>query len=144
MGMQMDKFTDYALRILIILAVRDPERLSTSAIAKIYDLSDNHLSKVASELVRLGFVTSVRGRAGGLTLAMPAKDISVGAVVRAIKADAPVVECFGTNKSCRILTACGLRTPMQEAQEAFFAALDPYSLQDVSQAKSSLAELLAP
>jgi Rrf2 family nitric oxide-sensitive transcriptional repressor len=142
--MQMDKFTDYALRILIILAVRDPERLSTSAIAKIYDLSDNHLSKVASELVRLGFVSSVRGRAGGLTLAMPAKDISVGAVVRAIKADAPVVECFGTNKSCRILPACGLRTPMQEAQEAFFAALDPYSLQDVSQAKSSLAELLAP
>ena len=140
----MDKFTDYALRILIILAVRDPERLSTSAIAKIYDLSDNHLSKVASELVRLGFVTSVRGRAGGLTLAMPAKDISVGAVVRAIKADAPVVECFGTNKSCRILPACGLRTPMQEAQEAFFAALDPYSLQDVSQAKSSLAKLLAP
>ena len=142
--MQMDKFTDYALRILIILAVRDPERLSTSAIAKIYDLSDNHLSKVASELVRLGFVSSVRGRAGGLTLAMPAKDISVGAVVRAIKADAPVVECFGSNKSCRILPACGLRTPMQEAQEAFFAALDPYSLQDVSQAKSSLAELLAP
>ena len=142
--MQIDKFTDYALRILIILAVRDPERLSTSAIAKIYDLSDNHLSKVASELVRLGFVTSVRGRAGGLTLAMPAKDISVGAVVRAIKADAPVVECFGTNKSCRILPACGLRTPMQEAQEAFFAALDPYALQDVSQAKSSLAELLAP
>jgi Rrf2 family nitric oxide-sensitive transcriptional repressor len=142
--MQMDKFTDYALRILMILAVRDPERLSTSAIAKIYDLSDNHLSKVASELVRLGFVSSVRGRAGGLTLAMPAKDISVGAVVRAIKADAPVVECFGTNKSCRILPACGLRTPMQEAQEAFFAALDPYSLQDVSQAKSSLAELLAP
>ena len=142
--MQMDKFTDYALRILIILAVRDPERLSTSAIAKIYDLSDNHLSKVASELVRLGFVSSVRGRAGGLTLAMPAKDISVGAVVRAIKADAPVVECFGTNKSCRILPACGLRTPMKEAQEAFFAALDLYSLQDVSQAKSSLAELLAP
>ena len=142
--MQMDKFTDYALRILIILAVRDPERLSTSAIAKIYDLSDNHLSKVASELVRLGFVSSVRGRAGGLTLAMPAKDISVGAVVRAIKADAPVVECFGTNKSCRILPACGLRTPMKEAQEAFFAALVPYALQDVSQAKSSLAELLAP
>lgn len=140
----MDKFTDYSLRILIILAVRDPERLSTSAIAKIYDLSENHLSKVASELVRFGFVTFVRGRAGGLTLAMPAKDISVGAVVRAIKADAPVVECFGTNKSCRILPACGLRTPMQEAQEAFFAALDPYSLQDVSQAKSSLAELLAP
>lgn len=142
--MQLDKFTDYALRILVVLAVRSPERLSTSSIAKIYDLSDNHLSKVSSELVRCEFVLSVRGRTGGLTLAMPAKDISVGAVVRALKADAPVVECFGSNKSCRILPACGLRTPMQEAQEAFFAALDPYSLHDISRAKTSLAALLTP
>lgn len=142
--MQLDKFTDYALRILVVLAVRDPERLSTSAIAKIYDLSDNHLAKVASELVKCGFVISERGRAGGLTLAKPAKDISVGAVVRALKADNPVVECFGSNKSCRILPACGLRTPMQEAQEAFFAALDPYSLSDISRAKTSLAALLTP
>ena len=142
--MQLDKFTDFALRILVVLAVRSPERLSASAIAKIYDLSDNHLSKVASELVKCGFVISERGRAGGLTLAMLPENISVGAVVRALKSDTPVVECFGSNKSCRILPACGLRTPMQEAQEAFFAALDPYSLHDISKAKTSLAALLAP
>jgi Rrf2 family nitric oxide-sensitive transcriptional repressor len=142
--MQLDKFTDYALRILVVLAVRSPERLSTSTISKIYDLSENHLSKVASELVKYGFIASTRGRAGGLTLAMSPEDISIGAVVRALKGDTPVVECFGSNKSCRILPACGLRTPMQEAQEAFFAALDPYSLHDISQAKTSLTTLLTP
>jgi Rrf2 family nitric oxide-sensitive transcriptional repressor len=42
------------------------------------------------------------------------------------------------------MPVCGLRTPLQEAQEAFFAALDGYSLADVTQSKRRLAELLNP
>ena len=140
--MQLDKFTDYALRVLIALAVTPASKLPTSEIARIYDLSDHHLSKVASKLVRSGFVISDRGRAGGLRLAQPAADISIGAVVRAIKADVPVVECLGTDKSCRILPACGLRGPLQAAKEAFFAALDDVMLSDVTQDRSGIAMLL--
>lgn len=142
--MQLDKFTDYALRVLVALAVRRPDRLSASAIAQTYGLSEHHLAKVASQLVREGFVTSERGRAGGLTLARPPAEINIGAVVRALKADSPVVECFGGNQSCLIMPACGLRTPLQEAQEAFFAALDRYTLADVTRSKQSLAALLVP
>lgn len=142
--MQLDKFTDYALRMLVALAVRGPARWSTSAIAQAYGLSEHHLAKVASHLAREGFVISERGRGGGLTLARPAAEINIGAVVRALKADSPVVECFGDNQSCRILPACGLRTPLQEAQEAFFAALDRYSLADVTRSQRALAELLDP
>lgn len=140
--MQLDKFTDYALRTLVALSVRAPEKLSVAKIASIYGLSENHLSKVASALVHGGFVTSVRGRQGGLTLAHPADQVSIGAVVRHLKAADPVVECFGQNTSCRILPACGLRAPLARAQEAFFAALDDVSLQDVTASKSALAELL--
>ena len=142
--MQIDKFTDYALRILMALAVTDQEKLPTSAIAKTYGLSEHHLSKVAAKLTQCGFVTSDRGRGGGLSLARPAQMISVGAVVRAIKGDDPVVECFGTASTCRILPACGLRDPLRAAQEAFFAALDPYSLAEVTQQKLALAGLLDP
>ena len=142
--MQLDKFTDYALRVLVALEVQRPERLSASAIARTYQLSEHHLAKVASQLVREGFVKSERGRGGGLTLAHPAEGINIGAVVRALKADAPVVECFGSDQSCCILPACGLRRPLQEAQEAFFAALDRYTLADVTTSRSQLARLLAP
>jgi len=144
LDMQLDKFTDYALRVLVILAVREPERLSASSIAQTFGLSEHHLAKVASQLVRDGFVTSERGRSGGLQLAMEAADINIGAVVRALKTDSPVVECFGSNHSCRILPACGLRTPFLEAQEAFFAALDRYTLADVTGSQKALADLLAP
>lgn len=140
--MQLDKFTDYALRVLMTLAVRAPARVPTSEIAALYDLSDHHLSKVATQLSREGFVASERGRNGGLTLARPADQISVGAVIRAMKRDDPVVECFGPDKSCLILPACGLRDPLAEAQEAFFATLDRYTLAEVTRSRSALEALL--
>jgi Rrf2 family nitric oxide-sensitive transcriptional repressor len=140
--MQLDKFTDYALRVLMMLAVRAPARVPTSKIAAVYGLSENHLSKVATQLAREGFVASERGRNGGLNLARPADQILVGDVVRAMKRNEAVVECFGSDKSCLILPACGLRAPLVEAQEAFFATLDSYTLADVTRSQRALAELL--
>lgn len=140
--MQLDKFTDYAFRVLITLAIRAPARVATSEIAALYGLSENHLSKVATQLTREGFTASERGRNGGLTLASPATEILIGDVVRAMKRNNPVVECFGTNQSCLILPACGLREPLAHAQEAFFAVLDRYTLADVTRSRSALAKLL--
>ncbi|SMX48906.1 RrF2 family transcriptional regulator [Maliponia aquimaris] len=140
--MQLDKFTDYALRTLMTLAVRAPERVSTSQIAATFGVSENHLSKVATQLAREGFVISERGRNGGLTLARPADQIRVGDVVRAMKRNDPVAECFGTDKSCLILPACGLREPLAQAQDAFFATLDRYTLADVTRSRRALASLL--
>lgn len=141
--MWLDKFTDYALRILITLSVRAPARVPTSEIAAIHGLSKNHLSKVATLLAHENFVASERGRHGGLVLGRPADQIIIGDVVRAIKRDDPAAECFGANKTCLILPVCGLREPLAQAQEAFFAALDRYSLADVTRSRRSLAELLA-
>ena len=140
--MQLDKFTDYALRILMTLAVRAPARVPTSQIASLYDLSEHHLSKVATQLVAEGFAASERGRNGGLVLGRSADLISIGEVVRAMKRNDQVAECFGADKSCLILPACGLRGALALAQEAFFATLDGYTLADVVRPRSALAALL--
>ncbi|MFD2741168.1 RrF2 family transcriptional regulator [Sulfitobacter aestuarii] len=140
--MQLDKFSDYALRILITLAVRAPDRVATSEIAALFRISENHLSKIATQLAREGFVRSERGRNGGLTLRQPAETISIGAVLRALKREAPVAECFGGNKTCLILPVCGLRGPLAEAQEAFFATLDSFSVADVMGQQNDLTALL--
>lgn len=141
-AMQLDKFSDYALRILITLAVRAPERVATSEIAELFAISDNHLSKVATQLAREGFVRSERGRNGGLTLSKAADEIRIGAVLRALKREEPVAECFGGNKTCLILPVCGLRGPLAQAQEAFFATLDGYTLADIVGQRAGLAALL--
>lgn len=141
--MQLDKFTDYGLRILMTLAVLEPEKVSVASIAQRFQVSEHHLSKVATKLAKGGYIQSERGRAGGLRLAKPADEISIGAVLRWLKQDEPIVECFAAGNNCLITPACGLRTPLQEAQEAFFAALDSYSLQDVAKRRDTLENLLA-
>ncbi|MGH1576854.1 RrF2 family transcriptional regulator [Planktotalea sp.] len=140
--MQLDKFSDFALRILIALAAHAPDRLATSTIAQMYGISENHLSKIATQLAKNGFVVSERGRGGGLKLALPPSEIFIGEVLRALKKDEPVAECFGSNNSCKILPACGLRGPLQAAQEAFFATLDKTSLLTATGSKERLKVLL--
>lgn len=140
--MQLDKHTDYALRILISLATHAPRKLSIAQISKMYGISANHLSKVATRLVQGDYLVSERGRAGGLTLSRPTEQINVGHVVRMLKVDTAAVECLGNNAACCIIPACGLRDPLRYAQEAFFAALDRYTLADITQKRSALAALL--
>ena len=140
--MQLDKFTDYGLRALIYLRVCGARRASVAEIAARFSLSEHHLSKVATALVAEGFVHSTRGRTGGLSLAKPAGEIRVGAVVRSLTRNLSVAECFAGNGACAITPACGLRGPLAEAQEAFFTVLDDYSLEDVSGQGEALTRLL--
>ena len=141
--MQIDKYTDFGLRILIILAINAPQRVSARRIADIFDISEHHLAKVGSDLARGGFIFSERGRTGGLTLARDPRDINIGAVMRYLKGKTPVVECFGSGSRCCIIPACGLRAPLQKAQEMFYQCLDAYSLQDIVQDKEGLRRLTA-
>ena len=143
--MQLSKFTDYGLRLLMQLMAMGPERVSVKRIAATFEISEHHVAKVASELVKGGFVLSDRGRAGGLTLAKDPTDILIGDVVRHLTGDVPAAECFNRDsneQNCRAFAQCGLRGPLIEAQQAFFNVLDNYSLHDVVARPAMMRELL--
>jgi Rrf2 family nitric oxide-sensitive transcriptional repressor len=141
--MQMTKFTDYGLRVLMALAVTDQKALGVGTIAQQYGISQHHVAKIATALVAGGFVVSERGRGGGLRLARGAEQISLGAVVRHLSAGEVLVECMGDGSTCCIVPACGLRGPLQMAKEAFFATLDEYTIADTVFQRDALRGLLA-
>ena len=142
--MQLSKFTDYGLRVLLQLAANDPDRVSVAQVAASFKISDNHVAKVASALVKGGFVVSGRGRNGGLTLAQPADQINIGAVVRYMSGDVPVAECFAKdNVGCAAFAQCGLRGPLYDAQQAFFGVLNEYTLAQVVNNPKQMGQLLA-
>ncbi len=131
--MRVTLHTDYALRMLMLLAL-EPNQLHTiEEISIRYDISRNHLMKVSQTLVQFGFVESVRGRSGGLRLRESPEDINIGAVIRATEDGFNLVECFTTEDTCLISSACGLRGPLEEALAAFLGVLDRYSLADLVQ-----------
>jgi len=130
--MQLTKHTDYALRVLMWLAQR--ERSTIREIAEANRLSENHLMKVVHGLARLGYVETLRGRGGGIKLARAPAKIAVGEVVRHMERTLHAVECLADDYSgdCRYTRACGLRSIMRDAQSAFLAQLDAYTLADLA------------
>lgn len=141
--MQLSKFSDYALRILIHLAASPDRLLSTRQIAELHSAKYNHLAKVTGWLVQEGYAASSRGRGGGLRLALPPEDINLGKVIRALEADKPLVECWSDDGgSCRFAPACGLSVALAEAQEGFFRCLDAYTLADISGLAPGMKRLL--
>ena len=92
--MRLTRYTDYALRTLIYLGLHEPRQSSIAEIARAYDISESHLTKVVHQLGRLGLIRTTRGRGGGLRLGRPPGEIVVGAVVRQTEDDLALVECF--------------------------------------------------
>lgn len=129
--MRLTNFSDYALRVLLYAAVRRDELITIEETAKVYGISKAHLMKVANQLTRAGYLKAVRGRSGGLALAMRPNKIRLGDVVRATEPDFAVVECFGSDNQCRITPRCRLRGVLKEALGAFMSTLDRYTLADL-------------
>ncbi len=112
-------------------------------IADAYDISKNHLMKVAYDLGRHGFLETVRGRGGGLRLARPPERIKLGDVVRRMEDDFALVECFEPDSdNCRITRTCRLKGVLGEALKAWLAVLDKYTLADLLGRNPALAKTL--
>jgi Rrf2 family nitric oxide-sensitive transcriptional repressor len=140
--MRLTEHTDYALRMLIYLGVRDDRLTSVGEVADAFGLSKNHLLKVANHLAAAGYVQTVRGRGGGLRLAQPAEAINIGAVVRATETDLNLVPCFCDGGGCRIEVGCILRATLNTALRAFMAELDRTTLGDLIRPRPLLKRLL--
>ena len=129
--MRLTKHSDYALRVLVYVAAAEGRQVSTEEVSAAFGISAHHLVKVVGTLGKAGFLTIKRGRAGGFQLARDAAEIRLGAVVEATEPDFAFVECLEHgNTSCVLTGSCGLVRPLREAQRAFIAALDCYTLAD--------------
>jgi len=141
--MKLTIFTDYSLRVLIYVAAQPRRRATIADIATAFEVSENHLTKVVHFLGKAGWLANVRGKGGGLELAMPPELIVVGKVVRETEGQARPAECFGEGGShCCIAGICRLSGVLAEAVRAFYATLDRYTLAELVENRQSLAKVL--
>ncbi len=142
--MQLTRFTDFGLRVLITTGVAGERGVTINEISTRYLISKNHLMKVVQHLSRAGYLETVRGRGGGVRLAMAPEQIGLGDVVREIEGF-ELVPCFDKARpgACVIAPACVLKGALRRALEAFLAVLDEYTLADLIGPDRRLRELLA-
>lgn len=133
--MRLTDYTDYALRVLMYLGANRERLVTIQEVASAHGISKNHLTKVVHRLGVAQLVATVRGRAGGIRLAMEPDRIMVGAVVRLTEPDFMLVECFDeVSNCCPLSPVCQLKHTLGRATRAFLDELD----------KVSLASVLAP
>ncbi len=140
--MQLTRFSDYALRLLMYVARADGSRPITIAeVGQQFEISHHHLVKVAARLSKLGWVTATRGRHGGLELGPQAHQLTIGTILRELEGHKPVIDC--DNPPCALNGSCRLRRALDDAEQAFYGALDTVTLANVtgSQTAESIIRL---
>jgi Rrf2 family nitric oxide-sensitive transcriptional repressor len=140
--MRLTLHTDYALRVLIHVAVADGKPLTINDIAQSFDISKQHLMKVVHYLGQKGYLDTLRGHGGGIRLRRPPRDIKIGQVLRDTEKSLNVIGCLDRRGYCPIQRVCVLRGALHDATQAFLAVLDGYTLADLIKPQRALSSVL--
>ena len=141
--MRLTTRTNLAARVLMFCAVNQGRIVRTAEIAECCNASLNHLLQVVGLLQENGYVETLRGRSGGLRLARPMEQISLGAVFRVFESGVPFAECFdAASNTCPLTETCRLRNFIARAVEAFYHELDMVTLRDLVQGNCGLHALM--
>ena len=138
--MQLNSFTDYGLRALILLAsLPQGELTSAGEISETFGISRNHMMKIVNRLAQMELIETIRGKNGGIRLKKRPEEINIGQVIRGTE-PLQLLDC--STENCHISPACRLKGVLADAKKAFLAVLDRYTLDDVIRDNEELQTIL--
>ena len=134
--MKLSAQEEYGIRCLIHMASKGSKAsISIPDISRAEGLSIPNVAKLMRLLRIGGFVTSVRGQAGGYTLTRPPNEISVGAALELLGGRLFTENYCGRHTGllevCTHDVNCGLRAVWAALQKAVDGVLFGLTLQDI-------------
>ncbi len=131
--MQLSKFTDLGIRVLLLLSGTTDKTLTIADVADRLSVSKNHLTKIVHFMSKQKWVSTIRGKNGGIQLANPPESYKVGYLIRVLEeslhTNHGIVNCH--TPRCVLTPACRLPSLLNAAMHQFYSHLDQYSLQDI-------------
>ncbi len=89
-----------AIHVMVVIARSGNTNMNVNRLSDLTGASKNHIAKVMQRLVRLNFVKSTRGPAGGFVLNMPASEISLLSIYESVEGPMEMPDCPFDNKIC--------------------------------------------
>ena len=128
--MQLNRQTDYALRVLVFLAITPKDSLvNLDTIAEKFNIVRNHLSKIITKLAKLNYITTQRGNGGGIRLNSETLELNIFEVMSSFESTFKSIDCTGV--ICPIHGVCRLESILSEAESAYALVLQSYKLKDL-------------
>lgn len=129
--MKLNIFTDISLKSLMYL--RQAKRLVTiNEIASQFSIPRNHLIKSLNLLMRLNWISSIRGRNGGVIYNNESDLLKLGDVILVLEARPELLNC----NECILNPNCFLRAILKESLNAFYNNLNKYTMVDLTNGKA--------
>ncbi len=127
--MQLTRFTDLGLRVLMFLGVSEPGKIRTIAeIAEKFDAAPHHTTKVVQFMGQQGWLDNIRGKGGGIRLARPVESYLLGDIVQILERKDELIECG--RPPCALAGGCALKQLLDSASASFYADLNRHTLAD--------------
>lgn len=128
--MQLNKFTDYALRILMYISRPKESPYTIAELATDLHVSQNHLVKIVHFMAKQNWINTTRGKGGGIRLNHATYQLRLGDIVRTLEGSSPIVEC--NSPPCVFRSHCGLIGVLAHASDAFYQHLNQYCVADLN------------
>lgn len=129
--MKLSTRARYGLRALIDLGLySEEEAVSIQSIATRQNISVSYLEQLMALLKKAGLVKSSRGASGGYRLGRPAKEISVGDVLRVLEGGLEAVHCPGNEEdgNCQDANLCVAKYVWKRINDSITDAVDNLTL----------------
>lgn len=124
----------YGLRAILDVALNQHAGpVTIHSIAQRQEISERYLEQLLITMKQAGLIKSIRGFQGGYMLNKEPRDISVGAVVRALEGPIAPVDCVNENRqaTCSRTEFCVTRKVWEDLKNAMTEVLDSYTLEDL-------------
>src|SRR5437899_9496667 len=136
---------EYALRALLVLALRNDEPLvRIQSISDQQNIPKRFLEQILNDLKSAGLVQSKRGVAGGYRLARRPEEIPLATVIRHLEGALAPVSCvserFYEKCSCPDESHCAIRSVMKEVREAIVKILERVTVADLCERAKKLQQ----
>lgn len=136
--MQITRFTDLSLRVLMYLSQEVSGSVVTiHEIAQQFNVPKNHLIKVVTRLNKLNWISTSRGRNGGLILGPNANQLKLGNILKELENKTTLINC--NVPPCVLNGRCHLKEILDHGLNQFYEEMNKFTLQNIVNKKTQLA-----
>jgi len=115
----------------------DGSVVTIQEIAQQFNVPKNHLVKVVTRLNKLNWITTTRGRTGGLKLGANANQLRLGNILKELENKTTLINC--NEPPCALSGRCNLKQILDHGLSNFYEEMNKYTLKSIVDKKTQLA-----
>jgi Rrf2 family protein len=127
----INRDTDYAVKALLYISKKNPERISVSELVKALDIPKPFLRKTLQTLNREGVLNSFKGKGGGFVLAMPPEEILLTRLIDIFQKPVKLADCIFKKKICSDIGTCPLKKRIDTIEQHVISELESITIESL-------------